>query len=63
MKSILRQALLEDIPAMHRVRLAVRESRLTSSAIREQHYVPEIQVTGRGWVITIADLCVAAPKE
>ena len=36
---------------MHRVRLAVRENRLTSSAISEENYIPEIEVTGRGWVI------------
>jgi len=35
---------------MHRVRLAVRENRLTSSAISEAHYVPAIEDTGRGWV-------------
>ena len=35
---------------MHRVRLAVRENRLTSSAIGEEHYVPAIESTGRGWV-------------
>jgi GNAT superfamily N-acetyltransferase len=45
-----RVALREDIPGMHRVRLAVRENRLTSSAIREEHYVPEIEATGRGWI-------------
>ena len=49
---LLRQAVREDIPGMHRVRLAVRENRLTSTAIREEHYVPEIEVTGRGWVVT-----------
>lgn len=49
---VLRQAVREDIPGMHRVRLAVRENRLTSTAIREEHYVPEIEITGRGWVIT-----------
>ena len=31
----LREARREDIPAMHRVRTAVRENRLTSSAITE----------------------------
>ena len=36
---------------MHRVRLAVRENRLTSSIIGEEHYIPEIERTGRGWVI------------
>jgi GNAT superfamily N-acetyltransferase len=49
-----RVALREDIPGMHRVRLAVRENRLTSSAIREEHYIPEIEETGRGWVATEA---------
>jgi GNAT superfamily N-acetyltransferase len=47
----LRQATRADIPGMHRVRLAVRENRLTSSAITEADYVPAIEVTGRGWVI------------
>ncbi|MGE3164050.1 MAG: GNAT family N-acetyltransferase [Planctomycetota bacterium] len=56
---MLRQAMLEDIPGMHRVRLSVRENPLTSSAIREEHYVPEITVTGRGWVITEAKVVVA----
>lgn len=47
---VIRQAVVEDIPGMHRVRLAVRENRLTSTRIGEAHYVPEITVTGRGWV-------------
>lgn len=47
---VIRQALVSDIPGMHRVRLAVRENRLTSNRITEAHYVPEITVTGRGWV-------------
>ncbi|MBL0123201.1 MAG: GNAT family N-acetyltransferase [Betaproteobacteria bacterium] len=51
MHAILRQAIRQDIPAMHRVRLAVRENRLTSSVITEAHYVPAIEKTGRGWVI------------
>jgi GNAT superfamily N-acetyltransferase len=46
----LRVARQSDIPGMHRVRLAVRENRLTSSAITEQHYIPAIEQTGRGWV-------------
>lgn len=33
------------------VRLAVRENRLTTSAIREEHYIPAIETTGHGWVI------------
>ena len=39
-----------DIPAMHEVRLAVRENRLTTDAITEQHYRSAIEDTGRGWV-------------
>ena len=48
---MLRQALRADIAAMHRVRLAVRENRLTSTALGEADYVPEIEASGRGWVI------------
>jgi GNAT superfamily N-acetyltransferase len=44
---------------MHRVRLAVRENRLTSSAIREAHYLPAIEVTGRGWVVEVDGAIVA----
>lgn len=36
---------------MHRVRRAVRENPLLTSAITEEHYVPAIESTGRGWVI------------
>lgn len=49
-RDVIRQALIGDIPAMHRVRLAVRENRLTSTRIGEADYVPAITVTGRGWV-------------
>ena len=35
---------------MHRIRLAVRENRLTSTVIAERDYVPAIEDTGRGWV-------------
>jgi GNAT superfamily N-acetyltransferase len=48
---VLRQAQREAIAAMHRVRLAVRENRLTSAAINEAHYLPAIEQYGRGWVI------------
>ena len=55
---VLREARVDDIPAMHRVRLAVRENRLTSTAIDETHYIAEITVTGRGWVVTEDDVVV-----
>jgi GNAT superfamily N-acetyltransferase len=50
-EAVLRIATRADIAGMHRVRLAVRENRLTSSAIGEADYVPAIEATGRGWVI------------
>ena len=59
MISTLRQATRLDIPGMHRVRRAVRENRLTSSIISEEHYVPAIETTGRGWVIEIEGHIVA----
>ena len=51
--AILRQARREDIAGMHRVRLAVRENRLRSSVITEEHYLPAIESTGRGWVVEV----------
>lgn len=51
MAAVIRQATRADIRAMHRVRLAVRENRLTSSVIGEADYIPAIEATGRGWVI------------
>jgi GNAT superfamily N-acetyltransferase len=44
---------------MHRVRLAVRENRLTSDVIRPEHYIPQIEVTGRGWVVVDSNEIVA----
>ena len=51
MTAHLRPATRADIAGMHRVRLAVRENRLTSTVIGEADYVPAIESTGRGWVI------------
>jgi GNAT superfamily N-acetyltransferase len=50
MTVVTRFAVESDIPNMHRVRLAVRENRLTSGVITEKHYLPAIEETGRGWV-------------
>jgi len=38
---------------MHRVRLAVRENVLRSNVITEEHYLPAIEATGRGWVVEV----------
>jgi GNAT superfamily N-acetyltransferase len=54
-----RAATPADIGGMHRVRLAVRENRLTSTAITEADYVPAITTTGRGWVIEADGVIVA----
>ena len=56
----LRQAHRGDIPGMHRVRLAVRENRLSSpDRISEADYVAEIEPPGRGWVIEVEGDIVA----
>jgi GNAT superfamily N-acetyltransferase len=55
----LRQAVRSDVPSMHRIRMAVRENRLVSTVIDEADYIPEIETTGRGWVITEHDAVVA----
>jgi GNAT superfamily N-acetyltransferase len=44
---------------MHRVRMAVRENRLISTAISEADYVAAIEATGRGWVIELNGNVVA----
>jgi hypothetical protein len=49
----LRQAKREDVPGMHRVRMAVRENRLRTSVVAEEHYVPAIETVGRGWVVEV----------
>lgn len=46
-----RQALVDDIAAMHAVRLAVRENRLVHSRVVEADYVGAIAPPGRGWVV------------
>ena len=58
-QEILRQAIGQDIPGMHRVRLAVRENRLTSSKITQEHYIAQIETTGRGWVLEVGGVIVA----
>jgi GNAT superfamily N-acetyltransferase len=54
----LRQARREDIAAMHRVRMAVRENRLRTSVVTEEHYIPAIETVGRGWVVEVDGMIV-----
>ncbi|HEX6929769.1 MAG TPA: GNAT family N-acetyltransferase [Gammaproteobacteria bacterium] len=49
----IRIATRADVDAMHRVRLAVRENRLTRSVISAQDYIDAIERDGRGWVAEI----------
>ena len=58
MAAALRQAHLNDIAAMHRVRRSVGENRL-ASVITEQDYILAIEETGRGWVVEVDDGVVA----
>jgi GNAT superfamily N-acetyltransferase len=47
----LRRATVADIPAMSRIRLAVRENRLSNPArITEEMYRDYLDALGRGWV-------------
>jgi GNAT superfamily N-acetyltransferase len=49
--TVLRQACRRDIAEMHRVRLSVRQNRLTSRIVSEADYIAAIEETGRGWVV------------
>lgn len=51
----LRQASRADIPALHRIRMAVRENVLVSTVITEADYIDALERTGRGWLIELED--------
>jgi GNAT superfamily N-acetyltransferase len=55
----LRQAVRGDVPAMQRIRMAVRENRLTSTVISDEECIAQIETTGRGWVVTEKEAVVA----
>jgi hypothetical protein len=55
----LRQAERRDIPALHRVRMSVRENRLTSTVLTEEDYISALEETGRGWVVEVKGSVVA----
>ncbi|MBD1582617.1 GNAT family N-acetyltransferase [Pseudoalteromonas sp. S16_S37] len=52
---ICRVATRQDITQMHQIRMAVKENMLTSTAITQAHYIPEIEQTGKGWVVEVDD--------
>ena len=56
---LLRQASRADIPAIHEVRMSVRENQLTRSVISESDYIDHLETVGRGWVIEEGNRVVA----
>jgi GNAT superfamily N-acetyltransferase len=48
---VLRQACRDDIAALHRVRMAVRENRLTSTVLTEDDYVRALEPPCRTWLV------------
>jgi GNAT superfamily N-acetyltransferase len=56
---LLRTARYEDIAAMHRVRMSVRENRLVHSIVTEADYAEAIGSSGRGWLVEVAGDVVA----
>ena len=50
---VLRQATIDDIAAMHGVRLSVLENQPVFSIISEDDYRKHLEELGRGWVVEI----------
>jgi GNAT superfamily N-acetyltransferase len=57
--AVLRQAVAKDIPGIQRVRMSVRENRLTSMVITDADVREAIEDTGRGWVVEVEGQVVA----
>lgn len=51
----LRAATRDDVPAMHRIRQAVRENRPRTTAVTETDYIPYIEEHGCSWVVEVQD--------
>ena len=58
MTATIRQALRTDLRGIQRVRLAVRENRLTSRTISDEEVIDAIERSGRGWVAECANTVV-----
>ena len=55
----IREATLDDIPQMHRIRMSVRENALTDpGSIQPHHYRTLLEASGRGWVAELDDRVV-----
>jgi GNAT superfamily N-acetyltransferase len=52
----IREAVITDIPAMHRIRMAVKENVLSNPhAVQEADYIPYLSETGAAWVCENSD--------
>ena len=52
----IREAVITDIPAMHRIRMAVKENVLTNPlAVQEADYIPYLTKEGAAWVCEDSD--------
>jgi len=56
---VLRVARRADVPAIQRVRHAVRENRLVSRAIGDDEVIDHLERLGRGWVVAVDGEIVA----
>lgn len=53
MPPVIRRATPDDIPAMHAIRVSVRENRLTSTTLTDDDYRAAIAHPGWGWVAVL----------
>lgn len=59
MPAILRQAAVDDLPDLFRVRYAVSENHPSSLSIPDGQVIEGLESTGRGWVIELDGVIVA----
>jgi GNAT superfamily N-acetyltransferase len=63
-----REAVVSDIPAMHRVRMSVKENVLSDpSLVKESDYAQYLSLRGKGWVCesggNVVGFCIVDLKE
>ncbi len=55
----LREAIIEDYPAMHRVRMSVKENILNNpSLVTEEDYISMVTQKGKGWIYEMDEVVV-----
>jgi GNAT superfamily N-acetyltransferase len=56
---LIREAEITDIPAMHRIRLAEKENKLSNPlAVQEGDYIPFLTEKGKGWICELDGVLV-----